>query len=96
MVTDIEYMPTADVPRKKLMIKKSNLLFKFQRILLFGWMPPHPTVYIKREFLEEIGEYDENFKISFEAFQVKFKAIFVRFFMWSADRNIKIRKLESR
>lgn len=34
--------------------------------LLFGWMPPHPTVYIKREFLEEIGEYDENFKISFD------------------------------
>ena len=29
-------------------------------------MPPHPTVYIKREFLEEIGEYDENFKISFD------------------------------
>ncbi len=29
-----------------------------------GWMPPHTTVFIKKNLLSEIGCYDESFKIS--------------------------------
>lgn len=32
--------------------------------LKFGWMPPHPTVYVRREVYEQVGEYDEWFHIS--------------------------------
>lgn len=29
-----------------------------------GWLPLHPTCYVKREFLEQVGLYDESFKIA--------------------------------
>ena len=32
--------------------------------LKYGWMPPHPTVYCKREVYERVGLYDEWFRIS--------------------------------
>ena len=32
--------------------------------LKWGWMPPHPTVYCKKEVYDTWGGYDDNFKIS--------------------------------
>ncbi|MBQ7631921.1 MAG: glycosyltransferase [Paludibacteraceae bacterium] len=32
--------------------------------LKFGWMPPHPTVYVRSKVYQEVGEYDEWFHIS--------------------------------
>ena len=32
--------------------------------LKYGWMPPHTTVYVRREVYQEVGEYDEWFRIS--------------------------------
>ncbi len=32
--------------------------------LKYGWMPPHPTVYCRREVYEHVGKYDEWFRIS--------------------------------
>lgn len=29
-----------------------------------GWMPPHPTFYMKRRLYEEFGQFDLNFKIA--------------------------------
>jgi len=29
--------------------------------LKFGWMPPHPTLYVKRFVYEKFGNYDESF-----------------------------------
>ena len=34
------------------------------RSLKYGWMPPHPTVYVRREVYEQVGPYDEWFRIS--------------------------------
>lgn len=34
------------------------------RSLYLGWMPPHPTLVIKREIYEEIGKFDTQFKIA--------------------------------
>ena len=34
------------------------------RSLDFGWMPPHPTVFIKAELLKRVGPYREDFRIS--------------------------------
>jgi len=30
----------------------------------FGWMPPHPTFYVRRELYDELGDYDISIPIS--------------------------------
>ncbi len=32
--------------------------------LKYGWMPPHPTMYVRHEVYEQVGPYDEWFRIS--------------------------------
>ena len=32
--------------------------------LKYGWMPPHPTVYVRKTVYDQVGEYDEWFRIS--------------------------------
>ena len=32
--------------------------------LVKGWMPPHPTVYVRRELFERFGDYNLRYKIS--------------------------------
>ncbi len=32
--------------------------------LALGWMPPHPTLFVRRRFLEKIGFFDTRYKIS--------------------------------
>lgn len=34
------------------------------RSLYLGWMPPHPTLVIKKEIYDEIGNFDTKFKIA--------------------------------
>ena len=34
------------------------------RSLKYGWMPPHPTVYVRRDVYRLVGEYDEWFRIA--------------------------------
>ncbi len=41
---------------------KSNVFHP--NCLKYGWMPPHPTVYCKKEIYEKYGYFDENLKIS--------------------------------
>ena len=36
----------------------------FERKLFNGWMPPHPTVFIKRSVFNKIGKYKTNYQIS--------------------------------
>lgn len=32
--------------------------------LQYGWMPPHPTVFVRRELLRMIGGYDDGYEIA--------------------------------
>jgi glycosyltransferase len=58
---DLQYVYKADT-NKVLRYWKSG---KFSRNKLrFGWMPPHPTLYIKHEIYEKYGDFDIQFKIS--------------------------------
>ena len=34
------------------------------RSLKYSWMPPHPTVYVRKEVYEQVGLYDDWFRIS--------------------------------
>ena len=58
---DLEYVnavATGKVIRKW----KSKM---FEKVLLKqGWMPPHPTLYIRKEVIDETGFFDTSFKIA--------------------------------
>ena len=34
------------------------------KLLIRGWMPPHPTLYLKKAVYDQIGEYNISYKIS--------------------------------
>lgn len=55
---DLQYMRGNKVVRRW----KSNAFNS--RALKYGWMPPHPTVYVRREVYQQVGEYDSWFRIS--------------------------------
>lgn len=35
-----------------------------KNLLRDGWMPPHPTVYLRKEVFDRLGAYDTNYSIS--------------------------------
>ena len=56
--SDLQYCKEGKVVRRW----KSNTFNP--RSLKYGWMPPHPTVYVRREVYEQVGPYDDWFRIS--------------------------------
>ena len=49
-----------------------------------GWMPPHPTLYVRREFYERIGGFDKRYRIAADYFSIlqlfsqpNFKAVYL-------------------
>ena len=40
------------------------------RRLAWGWMPPHPTLYVRREWYDRIGGLDSSYRISADYFSV--------------------------
>ena len=58
---DLEYVRKQD--RSKVIRRWSSKKFN-KRLLYWGWMPPHPTLYIRRDWYAKIGEFDLSFDIS--------------------------------
>ena len=58
---DLEYVSKTDTS-KVIRLWKSGF-YKKQKLQL-GWMPPHPTFYMKRELYEQYGCFELNFRIS--------------------------------
>ena len=55
---DLNFIKNGQITRKWVSKKfNSSLLNK-------GWMPPHPTLFLKKEVFEKHGLYDTNFKIA--------------------------------
>jgi glycosyltransferase involved in cell wall biosynthesis len=55
-----------------------------RRKLAWGWMPPHPTLYVRREWYEKIGGFDTRYRIAADYFsmlqlfsQPDFKAVYL-------------------
>lgn len=40
------------------------------RRLAAGWMPPHPTLYVRREWYERIGGFDTRYRIAADYFSI--------------------------
>jgi glycosyltransferase len=61
LYADLEYVTNDAVP-KVLRYWKSG--FFSMKKLRHGWMPPHPTIYFKRELLSRLGNFDTTYRIS--------------------------------
>ncbi|MBK5912731.1 glycosyltransferase [Rhodocyclus purpureus] len=55
-----------------------------RRRLEWGWMPPHPTLYVRREWYERIGGFDARYRIAADYFSIlrmfsqpDFKAVYL-------------------
>lgn len=58
---DLEYVAQYDSSR----VVRHWIAREFSRLKLYlGWMPPHPTVFVRRSVFSKFGLYDINFRIS--------------------------------
>jgi glycosyltransferase len=58
---DLQYVSASD-PKRVIRYWRSG---EFDRgKLARGWMPPHPTLYLRREVIEEWGAYDTSYRIA--------------------------------
>lgn len=50
-------------PEETQKIKRTWIAGKFHpRKFLYGWMPPHPTFFVRRKIYESLGEFNTNLK----------------------------------
>lgn len=58
---DLEYVRADDIGKVVRYWRAGS--FRNAR-LRFGWMPPHPTLYLRREVFARFGSYDTSFRIA--------------------------------
>jgi len=58
---DLQYVASNDTNRVIRHWKSGDYS---REILARGWMPPHPTFYIRRAILERLGDYDTSYQIA--------------------------------
>ena len=59
--SDLDYVSRADTSR---VIRHWSTGKFHPRRLKYGWMPAHPTLYLRREVYERIGTFDKNMRIA--------------------------------
>ena len=62
VLTDVVFVPVDDINSKSSRKIKAHW-FKPYR-LRFGWMPPHPGMFLRRDVHEKYGEYKLDYKIA--------------------------------
>jgi glycosyltransferase involved in cell wall biosynthesis len=77
--------PTVDAVYGNLIYVDRNCISKVKRVWIagnlsrikvkFGWMPPHPTLFVRRKLLDKYGVFDESLHISADY------DIFLRYFL---------------
>lgn len=78
---DLHYVCKDDITQV-VRVWQSNA-FSPQR-LAWGWMPPHPTLYVRKQWYERIGGFDTRYRIAADYFSIlqmfsqpDFKAVYV-------------------
>lgn len=59
--SDLDYVSQADTSR---VIRRWSTGAFHPRRLKYGWMPAHPTLYLRREVYEHFGTYDNKMRIA--------------------------------
>ena len=78
---DLEYVKQTDTTK---VVRRWKSKPFTSRDLAFGWMPAHPTLFVRREWYECIGGFDETYRISADYLSILllfkqpgFKAIYI-------------------
>lgn len=78
---DLEYVKQKDTSRIVRRWKSST--FSLSQ-LAWGWMPPHPTLYVRKEWYQKIGGFDTKYRIAADYFSIlelfsqpTFKAVYL-------------------
>ena len=78
---DLQYVKQADT--SQVVRHWRSAPFKAKQ-LAKGWMPPHPTLYVRREWYERIGGFDTRYRIAADYFSIlqlftqpSFKAVYL-------------------
>jgi len=58
---DLDYVSKDNINLRKRKWKSS--VFS-KNLLMFGWMPPHPTLFVSKKIHDDIGPYNTSYKIS--------------------------------
>jgi glycosyltransferase len=58
---DLDYVAVEDTTR---IIRRWRSGAYNRSMLKQGWMPPHPTLYLRREVFEDLGAYDTSYRIA--------------------------------
>lgn len=58
--------------------------------LRFGWMPPHPGTYIRREAYSQVGDYSTHYRISAD-YEMFIRLLLVRKLPWTRIDGVLVR-----
>lgn len=58
--------------------------------LRFGWMPPHPGTYVRREAYEQVGEYSTKYRISAD-YEMFIRLLLVKKMPWARIDEVLVR-----
>ena len=58
---DLDYVSKYD--SQKIIRRWRSCVYR-PALLSSGWMPPHPTLYLRRSVVERLGSFDTSFRIS--------------------------------
>ncbi len=58
---DLDYVSKNDVSR---IVRRWKSSQQSRQHLYLGWMPPHPTLYLRKDVYTKIGGFDKSFQIS--------------------------------
>ena len=64
---DLQYVDKADLNR---VVRHWRCAPFSRRQLAWGWMPPHPTLYVRREWYGRIGGFDSRYRIAADYFSI--------------------------
>ena len=64
---DLQYVSQADTTK---VIRNWNTKQFNPSRLKRGWMPPHPTLYVRKEWYQKIGGFDTNYRIAADYFSM--------------------------
>lgn len=82
--SDLEYVAKTDTSR--VVRRWSTGPFHLRR-LKWGWMPAHPTLYVRRQVYEQFGNYDLSFEISADY------DFILRYFLRAKGKSVYIREV---
>ena len=65
---DLDYIDKKNKVRRRWIADYQEKKIKdyryFKTKINLGWMPPHPTTYFSKKFIEKVGKFNEQYKIS--------------------------------